>query len=431
MADQSVFEKLPEYIQTGLKKVAVDQGFTDGAYRFEFEDGSNKGDGFMGELFKVFIRENGREELVVLCKTLPKHEIRKRYTISMFHREVAAYNEVLPLIKKFQVDKGVSEDSVEGFWSFPKSYYAYCDMAKMEGLIVMEDLREKHFRMWNKLEPVNNDHTKLVMRQLGKLHAVSFALKDQQPETFEKFKRFNDPLSQLIAYDPTKGMMRMMNGTCERAVQALDEKDTLYKTKMESVRGVVTDLYQKDATASEAEPYAVLGHGDCWINNMLYSYGKDDTIPTDIRLIDWQLCRYGSPVLDLMYFIFTSTDAQLRAEHYEAWLNTYYESLAEYLKQLDGDAERQFPKVAFEQQLKRFGRFGLLISFLVLPIICTPNVETPDIEKHMEMAMKAKEAKVETPGADEKIFSHTEKSDAMFQSRVRGIIKDVVRLDYL
>lgn len=229
----------------------------------------------MGELFKVFIRENGREDMVILCKTLPNHEIRKQYTISLFNREVEAYNEVLPLIKNFQLDKGIKENSIEGFWSFPKSYYAYCDMRKLEGLIIMEDLREKGFRMWNKLEPVNFDHTILLMEQLGKMHAVSFALKDQQPETFEKFKRFSDPLSQLIMYDPTKGMTRMMNGTCERAIEAFGENDTLYKTKMQSVRGVTTDLYIEDAKADEAEPYAVLGHGDCWVNNMMYCYGGE------------------------------------------------------------------------------------------------------------------------------------------------------------
>lgn len=278
MADQSAFAKLPAYIQDGLKKVASEQGYKDGVCRFEFEDGSSKGDGYMGELFKVFIREDGREDMVILCKTLPSHEIRKQYTISLFHREVEAYNEVLPLIKKFQLEKGITEESVEGFWNFPKSYYAYCDMRKLEGLIIMEDLREKGFRMWNKLEPVDYEHTKLVMKQLGKMHAISFALKEQQPETFEKFKRFGDPLSQLIMYDPTKGMTRMMNGTCERAVAALDESDAFCKRKMEAIRGVTTDLYIKDAAAEEAEPYAVLGHGDCWINNMMYCYGSDVSI---------------------------------------------------------------------------------------------------------------------------------------------------------
>lgn len=276
MADQSsAFVKLPEYIQGGLKQVASEQGFTDGLCRFEFEDGSTKGDGYMGELFKVFIREDGRDEMVVLCKTLPTHEIRKQYTISLFHREVKAYKEVLPLIRKFQQEKGIEEYNPEGFWNFPKSYYAYCDMQKLEGLIIMEDMRETHFQMWNKLEPVNYDHTRMLVQQLGKMHAISFALKDQQPEAFEKFRHLSDPLSQLIAYDPTKGLTRMMNGTCERAIHALDENDTLSRTKMESVRGVVTDLYQMDAKADKAEPYAVLGHGDCWINNMLYRYGSD------------------------------------------------------------------------------------------------------------------------------------------------------------
>lgn len=147
-------------------------------------------------------------------------------------------------------------------------------------------------------------------------------------------------------------------------------------------------------------------------------------------MIDWQLCRYGSPVLDLMYFIFTSTDAKLRAEYYEELLQAYYTSLVDYLKRLGGEAKRQFPESAFQAQLKRFGRFGLLISFLVLPVICTPNEEVPDIEKQMELAKKAQESGVKIVD-DKNLFSKTEAADAMFRDRIRGLIQDVVRLGYL
>ncbi|EDS41970.1 Juvenile hormone-inducible protein [Culex quinquefasciatus] len=424
-----VFAKLPEYIQHGLKKVAGEQGFTDGGCRFEFEDGSQKGDGFIGDLFKVFIREAGRDDLLVLCKTLPEHEIRKRYSIGLFHREVQAYTEVLPMLYKFQKEKGVGESDPEGFWNAPKCYYAYCDVGKLEGVVIMEDLREKGFRMWNKLEAVDFEHTRLMMIRLGKLHAISFAMKEQQPEVFERFTHLKDPFAKLIEHEPGQHMKKMFNANCERAIGTLDDDDAESRSKMQPIRGVVTDLYIADAKSEEANQYAVIGHGDCWINNVMYSYTNDSLIPNEIRLLDWQLCRYTSPVYDLMYFICVSTDESMRAKYYNQLLDIYYQSLGDHLRRLGGDPDKQFPRAALDDQLKRFGRFGLLISFLVLPMICTPNDEMPDVGEKMEKAQKELQAGEE--GKSSVIFSKTELANAMYCERMKGLIKDLVRFGYL
>ncbi|XP_058823200.1 uncharacterized protein LOC131684378 [Topomyia yanbarensis] len=430
MTDESVFAKLPDYIQSGLNTVASEQGFTEGLVRFEFEDGSKKGDGFMGDLFKVIIREQNRDDVVVVCKTLPQSEARKMYTIRLFHREVEAYNEVLPMMRKFQIEMGISEGDPKGFWSFPKSYYAYCDVQKLEGVIIMEDLREKQFRMWKKSEPVDYEHTRMLVEQLGKLHAISFALKDQKPELFERFKQFKDPLGLLIQYEPRQAMAKMMNGSCERAISTLDENDELSRTKMQPIRGVVTELYRNDTDGSQAEPYAVLGHGDCWVNNTMFRYQDENVKPTDICMLDWQLCRYVSPALDFVYFIFICTDEVLRANHYDQLLQDYYKSLSDCLLLLGGDPERQFPQSAFEDQLKRFGRFALLISFLVLPVICTPSEELPDIDQHMEKAQKAHQSGDDST-VEEIEFSSTANADAIYRKRARGMIRDLVKFGYL
>ncbi|XP_058446775.1 uncharacterized protein LOC131427527 [Malaya genurostris] len=430
MTDESVFTKLPQYIQNGLKQVAAETGFTEGLYRFEFENASKEGDGFMGDLFKVIVREKNHADLVVVCKTLPRNEARKMYTIRLFQREVEAYTEILPMLRKFQIEKGITDRDPKGFWSFPKSYYAYCDVQKLEGVIIMEDLREKQFRMWNKSKPVDYEHTRLLVTELGKLHAISFALKDQKPDLFEPFKLLLDPLGLLIQHEPRQAMAKMMNGICERAISTLDEDDEQSKAKMQPIRGVVTDLYRTDTDGSEAEPYAVLGHGDCWINNTMFCYRDNNLTPSDISMFDWQLCRYVSPVLDLVYFIFICTDEELRANHYDQLLQNYYKSLSDYLKLLGGDPEQLFPRSAFEAQLKRFGRFALLISFLMLPVICTPDEELPDIDKHMEMAQQAHQSDNDST-VEEIEFSSTTKADAIYRERTRGMIKDLVRLGYL
>lgn len=414
----------PAYVMAGLKQVATEQGFTPNRYRIEFESGSNKGDGFMGTLFKAFVREDGRDELVLLVKMMPEHESRKQQSIGMFHREVMAYNMVLPMFRKFQAEKGISAKKDEGFWRVPKCYYANCNMKSMEAVIIMEDLREKKFRMWNKFEPVDFEHTRLLMEQLGMLHAISFAMKDQQPKQFEHFKQLIDPMKIMIQMDPRKNIDNLFEEMFDRAVGTVSNEEGKVKEAMENLKGLVTEAYMDCVDGVGAEPYTIIGHGDCWVNNMMYNYDGDEPTPNDIRLIDWQLCRYVSPILDLSYFIFICTDEELRKKHFEELLDVYYKSLSEYLKRLGGDVERQFPRDAFEEQWKKYGRFGLLMGLILLPMICTAMEELPSMEDYVDRIEKEeKNVKYE--------YGVSEKSFEMYRKRMAGMIKDIVKFEYL
>lgn len=54
--------------------------------------------------------------------------------------------------------------------------------------------------------------------------------------------------------------------------------------------------------------------------------------PKDLRLLDFQIMRYASPVCDLMYYIFGCTSKALRDKHYHEFLNTYYNELSSFIK---------------------------------------------------------------------------------------------------
>ncbi|XP_062555414.1 uncharacterized protein LOC134220379 [Armigeres subalbatus] len=414
----------PEYVIEGLRQVATGQGFTENLYRIEFESGSDKGDGFMGTLFKAFIREDGRDELMVLVKVLPEHETRKQQSIAMFHREVMAYNVVLPMFRQFQAEKGISVDDKQGFWRVPKCYYASCDLQKMESVVIMEDLREEDFRMWNKLRPVDFHHTRLLVEQLGMFHAISFAMKDQQPERFAHLKQLGDPMKVMIDMDPKKTINNLFEEMFERAVTVVEGENEKVKKTLNRLKGVITESYLACVDGEDAEPYTVVGHGDCWVNNMMYAYESEEPSPTDIRLIDWQLCRYVSPILDLSYFIYICTDEGLRAEHYDELLDVYYKSLSNFLKVLGGDVERQFPKDAFDAQWKKYGRFGLLMGLIVLPMICTERDELPDMEEYMDKVVNGEEnVKYE--------YATSKKAADLYEKRISGTIRDVIRFGYL
>lgn len=92
----------------------------------------------------------------------------------------------------------------------------------------------------------------------------------------------------------------------------------------EKLRAFATEdgFYDKmaDMTINSAGPYSVINHGDCWIPNFLITYAADGTTPLATKLIDFQLARHSSPVLDISFFIYSGTSQELREQHYESLL---------------------------------------------------------------------------------------------------------------
>ncbi|XP_053670921.1 uncharacterized protein LOC128721219 [Anopheles nili] len=415
-----------EYIAAGLRDVAREQGFTEGLYTLENESGSNMGDGFVGQLLKVFIREANRE-LVVLCKLLPDNELRRQQGIALFERESEAYMDILPLLLKFQREKSL-EQGMPIFDNVPRCYYAKTTFDKLESVIIMEDLRLQAYRMWNKANPVDFDHARLLMTTLGRLHAISFAMKEQQPVEFERCRNYTDSMFRMMDEYPAGSFEKMMVGMCNRAIDSLEQHDTFRREKLEQFKDRCVPEMMACVDGKAAEPYAIIGHGDCWSNNMMFQYEDDNQTLKNIKLIDWQLSRYASPVLDLVYFIFNCTDEELRSHGYHRLLSIYYNSLGAHLRNLGGDVERQFPRSAFREQLKQFGRYGLLMSMMVLPIICTPNDELPDTDTAMEGLMK--DITTGDSGV-EFIYGTTEKAAIRYRKRMAGCIRDSIRLGYI
>lgn len=174
------------------------------------------------------------------------------------------------------------------------------------------------------------EHILLVMKALGKLHAVSFAIKDQEPDKFTKL--VNGLHENVFRHGYNENLQESYNNSAMVIINAInDEKDThlleavlrLYETNQYDTLVNCTD-------STEAEPYSIVVHGDMWSNNTMFKFNKQNK-PRKICLIDWQLSRYGSPALDIVYYIFLNTTRELRGRNYNIYLKTYHESLSYHL----------------------------------------------------------------------------------------------------
>lgn len=233
----------------------------------------------------------------------------------------------MPAFREFEESKGVILKE-HGFHEYPESY-KFLDDEPIE-CIFLEDLKINGFQMVDhRSEPIIFEHVKLVMRTLGKFHAISLAMKEQQSE---KCQLLTSELTDILIRENDQNMQEFLNFWPAAVIAAItDPADVHIKRKVEKLyERKQMEIAAECVNGKTAEPYAVICHGDVWTNNTLFKYDENQK-PIDVRFLDYQLTRYSSPVCDIVYYLFCCTSKELRDEHYETFLKIYHESLSMHL----------------------------------------------------------------------------------------------------
>lgn len=115
----------------------------------------------------------------------------------------------------------------------------------------------------------------------------------------------------------------------------------------------------------------------------------------------------------------------MRAKHYDELLSTYHKSLKDLLDHLGGDS-RQFPFTALLRQLKKFGKYGIILASFLVSMLNTSSEDLPDMDF---MAENIKNPDPEL--MDEMMKMFASKNDAAYRARMRGNVDDAFRFGYL
>lgn len=261
------------------------------------------------------------------------------------HRHIL---QVLPVFRQFEESKRIQAGSGR-FNAFPICYKTV-DAAPHECLILEDLAVDKYIMVDPRTENLSPDHVHLVMAALGKFHATSFALKQQQPA---QFRQLTHGLDEVFIRLSDVNMGKFINATATNVANIAKSlgNDEIAGKVREVYPDNVYDLVYECVRGELAEPYAVICHGDCWNNNTLFKLDADGK-PTDVRLLDLQLARYASPVLDLVYYIFCCTQKELRDQFYESFLSVYHSSLAQHLERYGQNREKNARQNSFWFQLE-------------------------------------------------------------------------------
>lgn len=225
------------------------------------------------------------------------------------------------------MSKGVDIEK-DGFIQYAKCFRTIDE--EPHECLILEDLCSRGFyTIDRRTSTVTVDHVELVMQGLAKLHAISFALKDQHPE---RFNELTSNLSEVFIMRSNQPLRWCLNNQAKLVLNALDPiKDAHFLIK-------VTEFYKKEAVDTAADcidlestgSASVITYGDVWQNNIMFKYNSSGK-PTDVVFLDWQAVRQASPVIDIAFFIFCCTTKELRDIHYNNLLKIYYKCLSAHI----------------------------------------------------------------------------------------------------
>lgn len=260
------WDELLEFARDALQHVAQQAGLT--SPTFTCSSGSNVGDGFVSVMLRVLIQgyntRNSVQQLRLIVKLPPLSKKRREE----FEREVQIYNEYLPALEKLQAEIGLRR--YEGFFNFPKCYYAQYDRESGETVIILEDLVERGFGLWDKFTPMDYFYSAKVLESLGRYHGLSLVRKTQKPELFAQFQAYNDVFFFLLEKESTQ---QMFQAYFDVGISAFTETEVAPREKLTHFRDNLLEEFAKLLSPTEAEPYAIVTHGDCWSKNFMFKKG--------------------------------------------------------------------------------------------------------------------------------------------------------------
>lgn len=433
--------KLPEYILEGLNSVVkklkiiydalnteiVYDGMLTQVYRISYiaygpkleetsgDDETESGISFEPRLLKTLI--------VKLIKS--DNNLRNEYdVVPAFLREFIFYQRIYPDLAHFQKTKGVKSVFHSGSFRIPKCYKIICNETKGHYALILQDTRRSHYFSLGKDQGATFEEAKSVVQALGKFHAVSFAYKDQKSNEFSKYEKLIDPLYERMS-DMEQLITKFLYPRIDEAIDSLQPHEEFRKEKLLELKETVYQTILGYVSTESGDDCYVIGHGDTWSQNLLFKKVQDNT---HCCFLDFQLVRYGSCVLDLVNFIFTSTTAELRNEHYGSLTHEYYVSLCEGIQELGSDPETLFSWTTYQQHLKRFGGYGLLMAMLQMEFIVSDEAREKRISLD-EPPPLGRDTKRRSSIVPVGIVEKLKKTER--QERLAGIVRDIVRLGYI
>lgn len=336
-----------------------------------------KGDSYLAQVDRITVngKAGGKDiEIKLVVKSLPKNLGRRKTfrSVEFFYNEITFYKEVIPVFENFLESKGQ-----KNLLCVPHCFDAMVDGEN--DYLIMEDVTVHGFGPISRQACLNLEQMNVLLRAMANFHAISFAYKDQNKDKFE------DLVDKLIETFFSTHWEWYKN---LRAILIRVARDALAKEYPGHPAEKKFNSYESNKILWDRSavycnrwhaPTSVINQGDSWAPNFLVrkiNGGNEE----EAMLLDFQLARSSSPVLDLSFLFFACSDKQLLDDHYDEMLKTYHSILSSSIKSLGSDPEKLYPWSVFEEEVKEQSIHGLNFALESVPFSVMEESEAFDLD---------------------------------------------------
>ncbi|XP_017874661.1 PREDICTED: uncharacterized protein LOC108621704 [Drosophila arizonae] len=277
--------------------------------------GDNYGDSLLKVNIEVQLKDKSTKNYDFVLKIQADSGI-----ANYFPKELEVYGKYVPAFEQLYTEAGHS------IRFSPRSYRF--NKAIKQSYLLMENLQRIGFKMADRRQGLDLDHTKSVLKKLAQWHAASLKYKEQNGPYPSKYNDGKICENSRKIFQKLYESIGESFGRMKHNFNGVEE----YAHKLEAYCKVYIDRCIEDAKVDELE-FNVLNHGDLWINNVMFQHDQEGRVK-EVYLIDHQVTKYGNPAQDLYFFLMTSPELHLKIEQFDYLIRYYHENLIENVQLL-------------------------------------------------------------------------------------------------
>ncbi|KAG8035767.1 hypothetical protein G9C98_001423 [Cotesia typhae] len=357
------------FIENALKNADKDSSIS--VTNIEVMMATSIGDNNNSKMYRVSCDITRRE----LSKTVTT---RSSVIVKVAHSTQQLQKELIEDLDIFGVEINMMTEVLKDMESILKntklSGRCYFSQQNNPPILVLEDLAPLGFRMADRQAGLDLDHCTLVIRNVAKFHASSLLLYENKPKVKEFCSKgvFGENCPPTLREFMRIGMKSM--------VKAAKSWPELSKKCIEKLENLQESALFKAFSVLKLREYEfnVINHGDVWVNNLMFKYDNKGNVIDQI-FVDFQACFYGTPALDLQYFLHTSLNEKSIVHHKNFLIKEYQETLSLTMKRIGCKtcvpSLQYIKKILFDCEI-----FGFLIASTGLPIMMASKNHAKELD---------------------------------------------------
>lgn len=203
---------------------------------------------------------------------------------------------------------------------------------------------------------------------MARFHALGMAIKYKKPEYFKVLKKRSEPI---------EGYFPNTDNWLQKMVDKMME-DPDIAAHIDRCRTNLETMLPKFRTAVSVEPWSTIIHTDFWVNNIMFHRSEDGRVD-DVKFVDFQNYRFFSPLRELVFYLFSSTNDEVQDNNIDELIDLYHETLLIVLTRM-GCETQLFARDKFDMQLPVDAKIEFVHLCFMLKILTLDTQDTKDYE---------------------------------------------------